>query len=252
MINGLYTAATGMMAVEARHDVIANNIANAATTGYKRQSPVQLGFYEVFSNTLRQASYFNQDTAPGGGVKFLETYPKLGVGMFRDTDNPLHMALQGPGYFTVETPEGERFTRSGEFGIDTDGHLATTDGFKVQSVNGGPINARGNRFNVGTDGAVTVDDAPAGQLRIVEFGTPERLERQGNNLFRASQDLLSSMSAASETQVAHGNLELSNVNLPEEMTAMMLGMRAYEANQRVIEAFDSTVQRVIEQVGMPS
>lgn len=250
MIQGLYTAAGGMLAVEDRQFSIANNIANAATTGYKRQSPVQLGFYEVFSAKMKRPFHFDAEAAPAGGVKVVETFPDLSGGVLRSTENPLHVALQGPGYFTVDTQNGPRYTRAGDFTTDHMGNLATQEGYPVQSLSGQPISVQGGTVNIDREGRVAVDGAPAGQIRVVEFEAPHRLIREGDSLYAASDQVAQGMAAANTT-VEHKQLEMSNVNLPREMTMMLLGLRAYEANQRVIQAFDSTMGRLIESVGMP-
>ncbi len=251
MIQGLYTAASGMIAVEGRQDIIANNIANTGTPGFKRQEPVQLGFYQIFNEQLRHPFHYNRQAAPAGGVKIVETFPQLASGTLRPTGNTLDLGLRGPGFMVVDTPGGERFTRSGEFTVDVDGHLATRDGYKVQSVAGAPIDVRGGAVVVAQGGGVTVDGVPAGQVRMVEFTAPERLERQGDSLYRASEAVRAQMTDASGTTIEQGQIEMSNVNVTLEMSKMMLGLRAYEANQRVIQTIDSTVGRMIDQVGMP-
>lgn len=251
MIQGLYTAAGGMIATESRQSVTANNIANVSTNGFKTQSPVQLGFYEIFSNKLRSPLFYESDSAPAGGVKLVETYPDMKSGILRDTNNPMNAALDGPGFFVVDTPNGERYTRSGDFTVDTQGQLATLEGFKVQSATGQPIDVRGGQVNIARDGRVTVDGVDAGQIRLIEFEQPQRLTREGDNLFSASAAVQKQSAGAANTSVHQGALEMSNVNLPREMVQMMLGMRAYEANQRVIQGIDSSIGQLIEQVGMP-
>jgi len=241
-----------MLAVEARQEAIANNIANASTAGYKRSEPVTLGFYEIFSGARRTPAFFDADAAPGGGLKIVETSPDLSAGTLQTTENPFSMALQGPGYFTVDTPAGERYTRAGSFTLDRDGGLVTQEGYPVQSTTGQPIDARGGKVVVSTDGTVRVDGVVRGQVRVVEFEDPRRLTRTGDSLFSASEAVLATRRAANATQVQGNATEMSNVNLPREMTSMMLGLRAYEANQRSIQAIDSTMSRLIEQVGMPS
>ncbi|MBI1319543.1 MAG: flagellar basal-body rod protein FlgF [Candidatus Hydrogenedens sp.] len=252
MIQGLYTAAGGMLAVEKRQEAIANNIANAATPGYKRAQPVQLGFYQVFQTAMRRPAWHRADTAPSGGVKLVDTYPSLQSGILQDTGNDMNLALQGPGFFVVDTPAGERYTRAGSFTIDPDGHLATGDGFKVQSASGQPLAIGSGSFNVGEDGTITVDGEPAGRIRMVEFAQPYRLQHEGGNLLRASQEVEQQRAESADTRLVQGRLEMSNVSLPQEMGGMMLGLRAYEANQRVITTIDETMGRLIDQVGMPT
>ena len=250
MIQGLYTAASGMMAVENRQDAIANNIANASTIGFKSHSPVQLGFYQLFSKQLRNPSLYDANPAPAGGVKIVETYNDLSGGVLRTSDNPLHVALQGPGYIAVDTPRGDRYTRAGEFMMDAQGRLATSEGFTVQSVSGQPIDVKGGQINIDREGRVSVNGQESGQMRVIEFETPERLLREGDNLYAAKEEVLQKSAAAANTTVQQNSLETSNVNLPHEMIMMMLGMRAYEANQKVIQALNDTVGTLIQQVGM--
>lgn len=252
MIQGLYTAANGMSAIEDRQDTIANNIANASTAGFKSQSPIQLGFYEMFSNKLRQSGHYDMSSAPGGGVKVVETYTNLASGVLRTTNNPLQVALQGSGYFAVETPRGERYTRSGDFTVDTQGRLCTADGYAVLDASGQPIDARGSNVNIDQEGRVQVDSQTSGQLRIVEFENPERLQREGNSLYAASDEVRQKSASAANTRVLQSSLEMSNVNIPHEMIMLSMGMRAYEANQRVMQAFNDTMGKLIEQVGMPA
>ncbi len=249
MIKGIYSAASGMSAIETRQATIANNIANASTPGFKSSHPVNLGFYDVFMRSPRNPFHYNIEPAPGGGTKVVEIHPDLSAGPLRVTDNPLDLALIGPGYLAVETAQGERYTRHGGLGIDVDGHLATQDGYKVLSDTGAPLDVRGGVVNIGADGEVRVDGIPSGRLRMVEFDEPHRLQRQGAGLYAASEELTATPAAA--TQLEQGALEMSNVNVVAEMMRMILGTRAYEANQRVIATFDDTLGKLIDQVGMP-
>jgi len=251
MIQGLYSAANGLVALESRQEAIANNIANAATAGYKRHQPVQFGFYQEFQTALRSPGWHRTDTAPGGGVKVIDTHPNLSNGIMQSTGNDLHVALQGPGYLVVDTEGGERYTRTGDLTIDADGELATATGYKLQSVSGRALTIGQGALNIGTGGAVAVDGQPVGQLRLVEFAEPHRLLREGDNLFAASAEVEEQRAEAADTRVVQGRLEMSNVNLPVELGSMMLGLRAYEANQRVITTIDATMSRLIDQVAMP-
>lgn len=252
MIKGLYAAASGMVANDMREAVIANNIANAATTGFRRQEPVQKGFYDLFVNKLTRPPRFNMDKAPGGGVKVEETFTNTTGGPINVTEDPLNVALMGPGFLSVETPGGERYTRCGKFGIDQDQDLETSDGYKVMSADGGPINVEGNRITIGADGTVSVDGVVRGKLKVTEFEDPHMLTHQGETLYQASDAALQRSAEAANTSVVHKALEYSNVNLPQEMIGMILGLRAYNANQKVITSVDETLTRLIEQVGMPA
>ncbi len=250
MITGLYISAGGMLSSELRHSVYANNIANSATVGYKSQIPVQLGFYPLVRNLYGDYRVTIPKSAPGGGVKVVETYPDLSMGPFRKTENPFDVAIQGPGYIVVQTPRGERYTRAGNLTRDVQGYLCTQQGYRVLGIDNQPIAIQGARVNIGEDGGVVVDGANVGRIQCVEFANPERLVREGENLFYASDEVLRSKVPAEKSVIKQGYLEWSNIKLPTEMVKLILGLRSYEANQRVLVAFDDTLGRLIEQVGL--
>lgn len=250
MLKGLYAAASGLMALEQRQAVIANNISNASTAGFRRQEPVQKGFYGVFLDRQVRPGILNADPAPGGGALFVETFTDTRRGTIAVTDDPLNLALEGPGFLVVQTPFGERYTRSGALSIDTDGQLTMPDGYKILGAGGTPMDVGGGRLTIGRDGMVYEDGVESGRLQLVEFEDPHMLTREGGSLYRASDAAMARSGEAADTRVIHKSLEMSNVNLPNEMIGMILGLRAYEANQKYINAMDETMGRLIDQVGM--
>ncbi|HOJ67602.1 MAG TPA: flagellar hook-basal body protein [Candidatus Hydrogenedentes bacterium] len=253
MLKGLYAAASGMVTLQERQDVLANNVANAATPGFRRHIPVSLGFYDLFSGTLRSSAWFRgRSTAPGGGLKPVETWPDPAQGPLQTTSNPLDIALTGPGFLAVETPNGPRWTRNGHLSVDPSGRLTTPDGYPVLAASGGYLDVRGGAIHIAEDGSVTVDNRAVGKLRIDEFDHPERLVREGASLARLDATAAGNDArAATATRVVQGALEASNVNLGTEMAGLMAGLRAYEANQKVVTAFDDTLGKLIDQVAMP-
>jgi flagellar basal-body rod protein FlgG len=250
MIQGLYAAASGMIATEDRQAVIANNIANAATTGFKRQNAIQEGFNEIFLGSFGSAARLNAERGPGGGMRLTNVYTDYAGGPIGMTGNPLHVALQGPGFLTVETPVGERFTRNGDFTVNADGELTTSDGYKVLG-DGGAISVNGGNVEFDTSGTVLVDNQPVGKLRVAEFDDPALLERYGQSLF-APVEKAGAPRPGDNTTVVPGSLEGSNVQIPFEMAQMTLGLRMYNANQKVINSVDETMGRLINEVGMPT
>ena len=250
MNQGLYAAASGIMAIEDRQTVIANNIANVSTAGFRRHQPVQQGFYGVFSRKMASPARYNRSVAPGGGARVVGSFTDMRSGGLQVTGDAQHVALSGPGYLVVDTPQGERYTRNGHLAIDGEGNLATADGYKVQGA-GGPIAAKAGNLVVHEDGTVMVDGVSAGQLRVVEFENPRQLVREDRGLYRALHSATQGASPAAETRVIHRSLEMSNVNLPNEMISLILGLRAYGANQKVLNAVDESFSSLIEQVGMP-
>ncbi|NUM53754.1 MAG: flagellar hook-basal body protein [Candidatus Hydrogenedentes bacterium] len=250
MIQGLYAAASGMIATEDRQAVIANNIANAATAGFKRQNAISEGFKEIFLGSLGTAARLNAERGPGGGLALTNVYTDYATGPIGMTGNPMHVALQGPGFIAVETPAGERFTRNGEFSINAEGQLTTSDGFAILG-DGGAIEVNGGSVEFDSSGAVLVDNQSVGKLRIVEFENPNLLERYGQNLF-APVESAGGPRPGDNTSVVPGGLEGSNVQVPFEMAQMTLGLRVYNANQKVINSVDETMGRLINEVGMPT
>lgn len=240
-----------MIAVESRQAVYANNIANGATTGFRRQEPAQKGFYDVFVRESVRPSWFNRDPAPGGGVKIVETFTDTNGGALTTTDNPLNVGLSGPGFLVVDTPRGDRYTRNGELSVDVNGQLVTKEGLLVQGDGGSAIVLGRGPVTIGPDGTVSSGSVNVGRLRVVEFEDPHMLSREGDNFYVASDAAQQRSAEAEKTTVVQNTLESSNVNMPREMIGMILGLRAYEANQRVITAINETMNRVIQDVGMP-
>ena len=251
MLQGLYSAASGIISIENRQAVYANNIANASTPGFKRQNPIEKGFYQIFLKEMKNPLQLNHFEAPGGGVKVVETFTDHEGGVMTATGNKLDIGLIGPGFIAVDTPDGVRFSRNGKLSVNVDGQLATNDGYLVQSVDGQSIDVSGSNLQISENGTVIVDGVPSGTIRLVEFQDPHMLERQGHNIYRASDAAIDRSARAGDTLIAHESLEMSNVKLPYEMINMVAALRAYAANQKVINTFSDTTSKVIDQIGAP-
>lgn len=249
MIQGLYAAANGMLSVEDRQAVIANNIANATTPGFKQQLAVQRGYYSAYSARGEKPTRFDYVRAPGGGIKTIETFSNFGNGVVLNTGNTLDVALDGPGFLRVQGQDGVRFTRSGRLSVGMGGVLVTSDGLPVLDANDEPIDVSGGSVRFDPAGNVYVNDELRGQLGITEFEDSHALAREGYTLFRASDEILAAGLPAEKTEVRSGSVETSNVQLPQEMANMLMALREYAANQRVIQSVNETVGRMINQVG---
>lgn len=248
MLQGLYMAANGMMTVEARQAVTANNIANAATDGFKSQLAVQQGYYAPYSPNGSPAHLFDTLRAPGGGDKLTETYTNYTTGSLVQTGRELDVALLGPGFLQVEK-DGETFlTRAGHLSLDADSTIVNPDGYPVLDDSGGTITVPPGDLAIGEDGAVSVDGDVIGQLGIVEVADPHALQRAGYTLFALGG---ATTGPALETSLISGTREGSNVQIPIEMIQMTMGLRAYGANQQVITSISETVGRLIDQIGAP-
>ncbi len=246
MIRGVYAAATGMITQRERLDAIANNVANISTTAFKRLQPISRGFYQVFSEEVgRFASPRGSADIPGGGSALDATAEDFSPGAIVDTGNPLDVAIDGTGFFVVRTPIGERYTRAGDFSLNSEGQLVTQDGDPVLGQ-GGPIITRGSSVTISPVGDVIVDGNPAERLRIVDFAQPYKLIRHGRNLY---SPVAETNGAPVETpNLRSGALERSNVNPIEEITAMIDASRTYEAQQRIIITLNESLDAAVNDI----
>lgn len=245
MLRGIYTAATGMLVEQIRQEVIAGNLANADTAGYKRQLAVDRPLAQFPLRRLGEGP----GNAPadigtlGTGAALAATVTLFGQGGLRATGNPLDLAIVGEGFFAVETAAGVRFTRDGAFTVDRDGYLVTVAGHRVLGEEG-PIRVGSGRVEVDAEGRVTVDGAVHGRLRLVAFSDPGVLRREGENLFSAP----AGAGTAAAATVKAGYLELSNVQPVREMVDLIAVMRSYEACQRLIKAHDETLGQAVNEI----
>ncbi len=264
MLNGIYRAAMGMVAEMNIQDTLANNIANAATVAYKRKIPV---FEAMVSAGARPAAPkavgSSRTTTPGslapapvtiaGNIAYVDpgqswmhagSKTDQSQGGTRYTGEKLDIALEGDGLFTLETPEGGQvYTRAGSFRMAEDGTLVSHQGYKVMGEQG-PINVSGKSFDITPDGEVNVDGQLRGRLLISQFTSPETAEEIDGGVFRGG-----TTAQSSGTRVKQGYLETSNVNVVEEMVAMISCLRAYEAGQRAIASADSILGKAVNEVG---
>jgi len=240
LIRGIYIAASGMLAESVRQDIIANNLANATTTGFKRSDVVVEQFGEMLLSNLGEPG-----TPPVGslstgsqvnGVRVVD-----GQGKLRATDNPLDLALAGNGHFAIATPEGVRYTRDGSFALDAAGRLVTKDGSAVLGE-GGPITLGPGEVKIAADGAVTQGGQTKGRLRITVLA-PDSIRKEGDSHVNGTPQ------GGADVQVRQGFLEASTVNVVGEMVELIRVMRSFEANQRAARAHDEALQQSVTRVG---
>jgi flagellar basal-body rod protein FlgG len=251
MLRALSTAATGMQAQQTKLDVTAHNIANVSTAGYKKS---RAEFADLMYQTMRPAGGATGagTAAPSGtevglGVRVSATPRAYTQGEMSQTGGALDVAIQGNGFYQVTTPSGETaYTRNGAFQLDADGKLVTHEGYPIAGDLTIPPDAQA--VTIAADGTVTAtiagDPAPVtiGQLQLATFANPAGLEPLGDTLFKAT----TASGAAVEGppgqggagSLLQGSLELSNVNVVEEMVDLISGQRAYDINSRVIKAAD--------------
>jgi flagellar basal-body rod protein FlgF len=224
MDNSLLISLSQQIAAYRSMDVIANNIANVSTPGFKRESAK----FEEYVSRVRPA----EGRSGAQAVSFVKdagTTRDISQGNIQSTGAPLDMALNGKGFFTVATPQGERYTRDGHFSLDQDGRIVTSDGYAVQGEGGAiTVTPTDGEIHVAADGTISsvVNGTlnQLGKLRLTDFADPRGLTKEGGNLYAAGQPGI----PATATLV-QGSLESSNVQPVLEISKMIEVMRAYEA-----------------------
>jgi len=245
VIRGLYTSASAMLAAQTQSEVIGDNVANLKTSGYKEQVASNISFPAMLIE--RMGGNSSPDPVQigwlGTGVGVDRAALSNVQGAIETTDLKTDLALTSPGYFVVQTPEGERYTRNGHFQRDDQGMLQSSNGYALQGENG-PIGPLNSEFLVKADGTIMDNGQRVDRLRVVDIAT-DALKREGESLYSASQPVQIVMTA----QVLQGAVEASNVDLSGQMVQMMTVMKAYEANQRVIQIQDEMLGKAVNEVG---
>jgi len=257
MIRSLYTAATGMIAQQTQIDTTSNNISNVNTIGYKKQ---RAEFADLMYQVMEYAGTATSGTSvsPTGievglGVRPTAIAKLFTQGNFKETGNPLDMAITGNGFFQIQLPDGTTaYTRNGSFKLDNEGNVVNSDGYKLLPETVVPEDA--TQISIGVDGTFSVLQAGAtemtqiGQIELANFVNPAGLHSLGdNNLINTSSsgDPINSTPGLNGVgQTRQQFVEMSNVQLVEEMTDLITGQRAYEANSKAIVTSDEMLQTV--------
>ena len=255
MVKGLYTAYTGMVNQQKRLDVLTNNLANSATTGFKKEGTVSQSFDHVYAIKIKDSSeaYLNRRIGSVSlGAKIGEVYTDFTQGPFQVTDNTFDFALEGDGFFGISftSKAGEtsiKYTRDGAFTLREDGYLVTKDGDFVLNSQGNPIQIDPfATIKVNTLGQIFANDVLIDQLGVFDFEDYNYLEKYGENLLQPVEGAVMREAAG---KVHQGYLEASNVNVISEMVEMINITRAYETNQKMIQTIDQTLDKTVNQVG---
>jgi flagellar basal-body rod protein FlgG len=258
MFRALYTAASGMNAQQMNLDNVANNLANASTAGFRKR---RLQFQDlIYQNMVVPGSNATQSTQVSAGLQIgLGTQTAASEviqteGDLTTTGNPLDITIQGAGFFQVRQPNGTiGYTRAGTFQLDNQGNLVTSNGNPVQPAITIPVNA--TNISIGQDGTVTVTlpgqnaSQQVGSIQLATFANPGGLNSIGQNLFMptsSSGDAITGTPGGTEGlgTLQQGMIESSNVSVVDEFVQMILTQRAYESNQKVVQAADQMIQGV--------
>lgn len=255
MVRGLYTAWTGLQTEQKRLDVIANNMANSATVGFKAENVTNQSFAEQMALKINDASERNINRSIGTmslGVKLGEVYTDYSQGSLRETSNDLDLALSGPGFFVVNTSNDNqestmKFTRDGTFTMNREGYVVDSNGCYLQGESGNlqiPVDTA-NLLIDGT-GAVYADEQYIDHILVKDFEDYSYLQKFADNMYSATPEAMMKDASAS---IVQGYTEQSNVNVISEMVEMINITRAYEANQKVLQTIDSSLDQVVNTVG---
>jgi len=279
MMRGIYTGASGMKAQMHRMNALSNNMANVDVTGYKRDTSVSKAFPEMMIRRMNDDGLYkfpfgSADMSPfvgklGTGVEYNESFTVFEQGELQQTGNSFDLALDGKGFFSVETAQGERYTRNGSFLINSEGTLVTKNGEPVLGENG-EITLKKNNFVIDKKGNVYQNSSLAGDperlvsmeenewenmelvdtLKVVDFPRDRFLKKQGDSMWKDTEESGAprQIELGADTKVEQGFIENSNVNPVTEMVKMIEVNRAYEANQRVIRSQEGMTDKLLNEV----
>ncbi|MBU6444366.1 MAG: flagellar basal-body rod protein FlgG [Alphaproteobacteria bacterium] len=259
-MRALSIAATGMMAQETNVEVIANNLANMNTTGFKRQ---QAEFQDLLYQNIVQPGTQSSDSGTivpagiqlGAGVRTAAVYRITSEGNLSSTSNPYDLAIQGAGYFHVQLPDGtDAYTRAGNFALSASGQIVTDQGYTVAPGIAVPSNALTITVNAQGQVQATLPGQTApqtlGQLELVRFPNEDGLNALGGNLYTETPASGSPQTGVPGSTgfgtIQQGYLETANVNPVEEITALITAQRAYEMNSKVVTAADNMMQQTAQ------
>lgn len=262
MIRSLWTASTGMEAQQLKMDIISNNLANVNTAGFKRsRASFQDLLYQQMKTPGTSATAGNMVPSGiqiGHGSRTAAVQRMFEVGSFQQTNRNLDCAIEGKGFYQVTLPSGEpSYTRDGSFNLDSEGNLVTSNGYLFEPQITVPADA--GDIVIGTDGIVTItrDDQAAaeeiGQIQIAKFANPSGLKSLGYNLYQATdasgEPIVGNPGEEGLGKLSQSYLEMSNVNLVEEMVNLISTERAYEFNSKILKAADDMLRTAARSIG---
>lgn len=253
MIRGLYTAATGMNVQMQKMDIISNDLANVNTTGYKKEQVLISSFPEMLARRVNDMQNGQPNDGDIGkmtlGAKVDDVVTQFVQGSLVKTSGMVDVALHGAGFFTVQTPNGQMYTRDGSFSINAQGNLVTKEGYGVVGQ-AGPISfgedfiSNGGDIVIRENGEILKDNEVVDTLNIANFQDERSLTKTGDNLYTGGGARI-----PFEGAMTQGFIEASNVNPVTAMVDMITVSRAYEANQKMIQVHDSLLGKAVNEVG---
>lgn len=255
MVKGLYAAYSGMINEQNRMDVLTNNLANADTTGFKKEGATSQSFDDVLAYKIKDASVGGKLAKGIGtlnlGVKVGENYTDYSQGSFRVTENPYDVAISGSGFYAVEFTSkagvmDTKYTRDGSFTLNREGYLVTKDGDYVLGTNGRIRLDPLKESSIDAQGNISQNGVRVATIRLVDFEDYNYLEHYGENYF---QPVEGAKTKAADATIQSGYLETSNVQVVSEMVEMISTSRQYESNQKLITTIDSSLEIAMNRLG---
>ncbi len=248
MVRGLYTAYTGLLNQQYMLDTITNNLANSATTGYKKEGATSQAFDEMFAIKVRDGSedYVNKRIGTMSlGVKIGENYTDFSQGNLKQTENTYDVAIAGQGFFEISftnkaDEQSYKYTRDGAFTLTKDGFLVTKDGDFVQGQNGNIQLSTKTDAAIDSVGNIIQDGEVVDKLKIVDFEDYNYLKKYGENMYDKVDGYTEK---EADYVIEQGYLEASNANVISEMVEMITITRAFETNQKFVQAADETLEK---------
>ena len=247
MIRGLYISSTGMITQTKKMDTVTNNLANVETKGYKSDKLLSRSFNDMLIERINDPAVVNVTQAIGplnSGIHIDEVYTSFEQGPIENTGNQTDLAILGDGFFVVDTPNGIRYTRAGNFIVDAEGYLSTNEGNRVLSQNG-PIYIGSGKFTVTENGIVQTENNNY-RLRIAAFANNGTLRKEGSNLYYNYEG---QPELQSNAKISQGALEGSNVDIASSVIEMINISRNFESNQSIIKMLDSSLNKAVNEIG---
>lgn len=242
MENALLVTLSRQITLQHKMDVIANNLANIDTAGFKGEA---IKFEDYLMPTATVETFRGRDRR----VDFVHD-PRmvrdLSEGNFKQTGNELDVAISGDGWLVVATPSGERYTRNGQLKLSAEGVLVTNEGYRVQGEGGDiAFGTEETGIVIGKDGTIATSQGVKGRLQLVAFGSPQTMKKQGDSLYSTEE----TPQPATSAHLVQGSYENSNIQPMQELSAMIETVRAYESVSRMLAATDETRGQAIQQLG---
>lgn len=239
----MYAAVSGNIVSMQRMEVIANNLANINTVGFKKDRLI----FETMLNSVNNPTQSAGTVTDAPVLSDYEVDTDFSAGSLKQTGNPLDLALDGSGFFVVNTPQGKAYTRQGNFHLDSAGKVVTADGYEVQG-GGGAITIKGGTVDINQKGEVSVDGEQVATLSMVDFPRPYQFQKIGSAMFMPSDPKITGQTVTG-TNVKQGTLEDSNVQPLTELANLIETNRLFETCVKTIQSYDSMANKAANDLG---